>query len=328
MRYLRLVLLLAGCAAVVFLVVRIGVGSLVSAFQTLTWWQFLLVCLPYALIMTVDTLGWRFAFSRDRVPFLSLLGARVAGEALNLVTAVASVGGEAVKAWLIRRNVSYEESVPSVIIAKTTITMAQALFLLVGVVIAWLALPLDSVVIRSMLWLLVVEVFAVAGFLLAQVTGLVRRGGRLLAWSGVARDASYADGLDRALRTYYRRDWRRFLLSMAFHLGGWLLGGLETYLMLVVLGIPVSLVTALVIEAFGTAVRFATFLVPASVGALEAANAAAFAGLGLTASAGLAFSLVRRGRQVVWVVIGLIVLLAMRSGVWIGRSRRRARQPA
>jgi uncharacterized membrane protein YbhN (UPF0104 family) len=98
--------------------------------------------------------------------------------------------------------------------------------------------------------------------------------------------------------------------------------------MLVVLGIPVSLVTALVIEAFGTAVRFATFLVPASVGALEAANAAAFAGLGLTASAGLAFSLVRRGRQVVWVVIGLIVLLAMRSGVWIGRSRRRARQPA
>jgi uncharacterized protein (TIRG00374 family) len=324
MRYLRLVLLLAGCAAVVFLVVRIGVGPLASAFQALTWWQFLLVCLPYALIMAVDTLGWRFAFSRDRVPFLSLLGARVAGEALNLVTAVASVGGEAVKAWLIRRNVSYEESVPSVVIAKTTITIAQALFLLVGVVLAWLALPLDSVVIRSMLWLLVVEIFAVAGFVLAQVTGLVRRGGRLLAWSGVARDASYAEGLDRALRTYYRRDWRRFLLSTGFHLGGWLIGGLEAYLMLVVLGIPVSLTTALVIEAFGSAVRFATFLIPASVGALEAANAAAFAGLGLTASAGLAFSLVRRGRQAVWVVIGLIVLLAMRSGVWLGRARQAA----
>jgi glycosyltransferase 2 family protein len=323
MRLLRLGLLLAGCVAVVFLVIRIGVGPLTSAFETLTWWQFLLVCLPYGLIMVVDTLGWRFAFSRDRVPFLSLLGARVAGEALNLVTAVASVGGEAVKAWLIRRNVSYEESVPSVVIAKTTITMAQALFLVVGIAIAWLALPLDSVVVRSMLWLLVVEVLAVAGFFLAQVTGLVRRGGRVLAWSGVARDAAYAEGLDRALRTYYRRDWRRFLLSTGFHLGGWLLGGLEAYLVLVVLGIQVSVATALVIEAFGSAVRFATFLVPASVGALEAANAAAFEGLGLTASAGLAFSLVRRGRQVVWIVIGLIVLVAMRSSFWMSRSRAR-----
>ena len=44
-----------------------------------------------------------------------------------------SVGGEAVKAWLIRRDVAYEESVPSVVIAKTTLTIAQALFLLIGV---------------------------------------------------------------------------------------------------------------------------------------------------------------------------------------------------
>jgi hypothetical protein len=47
---------------------------------------------------------------------------------LNLVTAFGSVGGEAVKAWLIRRDVAYEESVPSVVIAKTTLTIAQAVF--------------------------------------------------------------------------------------------------------------------------------------------------------------------------------------------------------
>jgi hypothetical protein len=32
---------------------------------------------------------------------------------------------------------------------------------------------------------------------------------------------------------------------------------------------------------------------------------------------------VRRGRQVVWIVIGLIVLLAMRSSAWMSRSRAR-----
>ena len=56
----------------------------------------------------------------------------------------------------------------------------------------------------------------------------------------------------------------------------------------------------------------ATFLVPASLGAFEGANAAAFAALGLGAGAGLAFSFVRRARQAVWIVIGVLVLAAMR----------------
>jgi uncharacterized protein (TIRG00374 family) len=321
MRYVRLVLFLAGFGILIFLVTRIGTDSITAAFSQLRWWQFLLVCCPYALITVVDALGWRFVFAGDRPPFHRLLGARIAGEALNAVTALASVGGEAVKAWLIRRDVSYEESVPAVVIGKTTITMAQALFLLVGIVVASAALPMDSRVVRGMLWLLGIEVLAVGGFLLAQVTGMVRRGGRVLAWAGVIEDASYAETLDRSLREFYRRHWRRVLLSTGFHLMGWLLGGFETYLMLRALGLPVPVVTALVFEAFGSGVRFASFLVPASVGVLEGANAGAFAALGYTAGAGIAFTLVRRGRQAVWIVIGLLTLMVMRASAALARHR-------
>lgn len=322
MRHVRVVLFLLGIGGLAFLIARIGPDAVAAAFAELRWWQFLLVCIPYGLIMVVDTLGWRYAFARDAAPFHRLLGARLAGDAVNVVTAMASVGGEAVKAWLIRRDVSYEESVPAVVIAKTTITIAQALFLLIGIAVAWAVLPMDSVVVRTMLWLLAVEVLAVGGFFLVQVTGLVRRGGRLLAWLGIIDDVAYAERLDLALREFYWRDRRRLLLSVGFHLAGWLLGALETYLMLVVLRVPVPLLTAIVIEAFGSGVRFATFLVPANIGATEGANTAAFAALGFTASAGLAFSLVRRGRQVVWIVIGLLTLVAMRSDVWLTRTRR------
>ena len=55
------------------------------------------------------------------------------------------------KAWLIRRDVTYEESVPSVVIAKTTLTIAQALFLLIGVALAWTMLATDSRVLGAML---------------------------------------------------------------------------------------------------------------------------------------------------------------------------------
>lgn len=312
MRTVKRLLLLAGAVLVVVLVHRTGADAIVAALDRLRWWQFALVCLPYGLITFLDTLGWRFAFRDSRVPFLRLAGARLAGEALNLVTALGQVGGEAVKAWLVRRDVTYEASVPSIVVAKTTITIAQALFLLLGIVLAWAALPVDSALLSTMLWLLLLEVLAVAGFFAAQVSGLVARAGRLLVAVGVVREAGYAQTLDLALRDYYRHDRRRFLLSVTFHLTGWILSGLEALLAMWALGLPVSLLGATVIEALGSGVRFASFMVPASLGAYEGGNAAAFEALGYGAGAGLAFSAVRRARQVVWIVIGLLVLGVMR----------------
>ena len=309
MRILKIVLLIGGLVLLGVLVHRVGTTAILQTLGRLTWWQFVIVCLPYAGIMAVDTLGWRFAFTRDRAPFWRLYHARLIGEGLNIVTAVGSVGGEAAKAWLVRKDVSYEESVPSVVIAKTTITIAQALFLCIGIALAWAAFDVGSEVLRGMLWLLVVEVLAVAGFVGAQVSGLVARGGRLLKAFGVVNDVSSAQRLDAALRDYYRKEWRRFGLSVGFHLAGWLLGSLEAFIMLHALGIDVSVLTATAIEAFGSGVRFATFLVPASLGAFEGANAAAFGALGYGASAGLAFSFVRRARQATWVVVGMLLLV-------------------
>src|SRR5258706_2599895 len=311
MRWVKAVLLVLGIVAIVFCVHHIGPAPILEALARLTWWQLALVCLPYAAIMAVDTLGWRFAFPRDPAPFPRLYGARLAGEAFNLVTAFGSVGGEAVKAWLIRRDVAYEESVPSVVIAKTTITIAQALFLLIGVALAWSLLATDSRVIGAMLWLLVVEVAGVAGFVGVQVMGIVGRAGRLLEWVRVVPRSDSAQRLVASLRDYYRRLWRPLSWSTGFHLAGWLLGAVEGFVILVFLRIPADLVTATVIEALGAGVRFATFLVPASLGAFESANAAAFEAMGLGAGAGLAFSFVRRARQVVWIAIGMLALAAM-----------------
>jgi uncharacterized protein (TIRG00374 family) len=325
MRAVKAVLLVLGVILLGVLVYRVGADPILEALGRLTWWQFGLVCLPYAVITAADTLGWRFAFARDRAPFWRLYGARLAGEALNVVTAVGAVGGEAAKAWLVRRDVAYEESVPSVIVAKTTITLAQALFLLLGLLLAWLTLPASVDLVRAMTWLLVVEILALGGFLGAQLSGLVARGGRLLRMLGAIESIAYAERLDQALRDYYRTEWRRFGLSLGFHLAGWVLGALDTLVILWALGVTASVTTATIVEALGSGVRFATFLVPASLGPSEAANAAAFAALGFGAGAGLAFSFIRRARQAVWVVIGLTVLLAMR---WSAARAAAAADPA
>jgi len=67
-----------------------------------------------------------------------------------------------------------------------------------------------------------------------------------------------------------------------------------------------------VIEAFGTAIKVATFLIPASLGVLEGGFLATFVALGLSPTTAISFSLVRRAREVAWIAIGLVVFAVMR----------------
>jgi hypothetical protein len=186
--------------------------------------------------------------------------------------------------------------------------VGQALLLATGILVGWATGVVGSTLLIPMCYLLLVEVIGVGGFIVAQVAGGVGRVGRLLAWAGVGRGVGRVDG---AVRDFYRSHTRSLLTSVGFHFASWLVGVVEVLLILRALHVPASLVTATVIEALGTGVRFATFFVPASLGTLEGANAAAFAALGWAASDGLAFSLVRRGRQAVWIGVGLAILGAV-----------------
>src|SRR5437867_180612 len=164
-----------------------------------------------------------------------------------------------------------------------------------------------------MLWLLALETVALAGFVLAQTRGMLTWGGRLVAQLGVEHGHAEALGrIDDVLARFYQTAPWRVVLSIAFHLVAWLLGSLEAWLILKFLGVPVSLTTATVIESFGTAIRFATFLIPASLGALEGGYVVTFAALGLGSTTAVSFSLVRRVREAVWVGLGLLVFALAR----------------
>lgn len=311
MRVLRILFLISGAAGILVLVYHLDVGSIAAAFTHVTWWQFTLICFIYGVNVAVDTLGWRFTVLQDGAPFRKLLAARCASEASNALTAVAAVGGEAIKAWLVRLDIPYDESVPSLIVAKTAEILGQTLLLAVGILVALTTGLAGGSLLTAMRYMLVAQVFAVGGFALVQITGVIGRAGRLLAWAGI-RGTHEAQHLDAALQNFYRNEWPRFVVSTVLHFGGALIAVVETLIILYSFQRPPSVAIATIVEALWSGVRFFTFLVPGSLGPLEGANAAAFPVLGLAASAGFAFTLVRRARQVVWIGVGLVILIAMR----------------
>lgn len=307
-------MVLAGLAVVGYLVARIGPGLLWKSFSALGWRLPVVLGFPYALAAVVDTLAWRVLLPGWRVSFALLLRARLAGEAVNLATPTASVGGEPLKAYLLRPGVPLVEGLASVIGDKTTVVAAQVLFLAAGLLAAGSMLPRSSPLLWTMAGLLVVEFLAVGGFVLVQTRGVLGGGGRLLgrvgARIGVA-SARYQDGLgelDRALAGLYRHRRRHLVGSTVIHAVAWASGGLEIYVVLSLLGASPSLATALVIESFAGAVKFASFMVPASLGALEGGYVAFFEAFGLGGAAGLSYVLVRRLREAAWTAVGFLAL--------------------
>ena len=313
---LRPVLAGAGLAVIGFLAIQVGPEAIWSAFRTLSWRLGLILVFPTCLAVVVDTFGWRFTFPTPPRSFGRLFAARLAGEAVNLGTPTASVGGEPVKAYLLRPEVPLRDGLASVVVDKTTGVVAQVLLLLVGILVGSGLLSVPRSLTLGLSGALIVEVLCVAGFVIVQLRGALGGGGRLLAKLRLPpsreRQATL-EGMDRALRSIYVGNARRLAASTLCHFVGFTLGTLEIYLVVRLLGIPISLTTAFTIGAFGTAVKFFSFMLPASLGALEGANVALFAAFGLPGALGLTYTLVRRLREIAWIAIGVLALNLMSS---------------
>lgn len=313
---IRVLLLLAGLGAAIYMFREIGLERVWEAMRTLSWRLLVVLAFPYCVSTTLDTIAWWFAFGDRTAPFATLWAARLAGEAVNVTTPSASVGGEPVKAYLVRRWVPLAEGLATVVADKTTIVVGQGCFLVLGLVLGAFLVPLSSPLMTAMAILLAVESLAVAGFVIVQLRGLGGWSGRIMRRFGMAPSADRQeafDGLDRSLASFYRERPRHLAGAVVFHFLGYTVGSLEIYLVLNFLDIPVSLATAVVMESFGAAVKFASFMVPGSLGALEGGNVAIFAALGPGGAVGLSYTLVRRLREGAWVLVGLAAMALLSS---------------
>jgi uncharacterized protein (TIRG00374 family) len=309
------VMLACGAALFVVLVIGIGPGTIAASFRQLSWRLLLLIVFPCIVLKTFDALAWGFAFPGTAVPFRSLLASLLAGQAVASTTPAGMLAGNAVMVWMIRGRATLRQSLASLIIVQTTSTASQGLFLLLGILLARSCFSSSLRLVRVMEWLLLLEAIGVVGFVALQMSGMMAAGHGLLGrlgFTGSSRSRGAARDIDENLVAFYRRQPRRLVLSLTCNFLGWLTRASETWLILYLIGAPVAVPTAVVIEAFATGIGFATFFLPTDIGVEEGGAVVAFVALGMTAATGLSFSLVRRVRELAWIAVGLLLLAGKR----------------
>ncbi|MBI2159372.1 MAG: flippase-like domain-containing protein [Candidatus Rokubacteria bacterium] len=312
-RVLERVLLIGGLALFAYLLYDLGAATVLANLRVVGW-GIVPIMLQEILAFLANAAGWRLAFSRPgpAVPFAALLGARIAGDAVNYLTPTATFGGEFVRGRMLRGHASTTSIVASLAVAKLTQTIGLLAFVAIGGGVA-LNRGLLSPSLQSGLFLgLGVFTAAVAVLLLllrrGLFTGLFRFAQDRLGLGDRPHLAQALRRLDGELAGVHANGDARLVLSSASFCLGWAVGTVENYLILWFLGLPATLERALTIEVITVAFNNLLFFVPLRAGTQEGATVLAFTMLGFSPAAGLATGILYRVRELTWALIGLIIL--------------------
>jgi uncharacterized protein (TIRG00374 family) len=116
--------------------------------------------------------------------------------------------------------------------------------------------------------------------------------------SGGSNLLAHAAHVDEALADIIARR-ADLALAFAIHLVGWFTQAFETWMILHLIGAPISASGALAIESLALAARSAVFVVPGGVGVQEGALILLAAPFGIPAPVALSLGLIKRMREVV-----------------------------
>lgn len=319
-RILAELIFVAGLAATVWLAWRLGLRPVGHALSVIGVGGVLIVALAHLPTLAVLGLAWgMLAHETQRSQAAKYVWGRLMRDAGGEMLPLSQVGGLAIgaRALNLAGVPGVEATVTSLLdlfveqVAKTPYAIAAVALLL------WLVPdnPLGGAAIG-------VLTLSVAALGLAALRRDWVRARLVKAAAHLDRRRPEEAGAAEVAMSQALAPRGRLGLSLVLHAVAWGLGAGETWIALRLLGVDVSLAEAVVIDGLFVTVRMFAFAIPAAVGVQEGAYVVLCGLFGVGAPTALAFSLVRRARDL---VIGAPAVLAWQV---LERRRRATRRAA
>lgn len=333
MKLLKLLYLAAGAALFAALLLTLDLGAALS----LVWQAGPLgvagLCLVFFILFALDALVWLALvpeLPRTLGWYRRLIRVRLVGEAFNLVVPAGGFGGEPLKAVLLKSHygVGYRDSSAGLVLARLQGLIGQFVFVSLAVVVMAAATDLPPLY-QTGAWIgLAVLAGMTAGFIVTPKLRLSSRLGRRFGsrrWAeGLVKSLAAIEAVEDKINAFAHAHRARYAASIALATLRWTLGTAEMWLALHLLGHPVTLAEALVLEGLLQLARSVSFFIPANLGTQDGALALAAAAITGIAAAGLGAALLRRVREVIFIALGF----AMGGWYSLRTLRRAAADPA
>jgi glycosyltransferase 2 family protein len=313
---------LLGLLLFAYFVSRAGVGEILSNIKDLGA-GFILILAVSSLRYIVRALAWtRCIEPPHRLPFRAAFAARLMGDALgNIIPFISVAVSEPSKAVFVKDRVPLMVGLSALAIENIFYTLTVAIFIFCGTATLLLTFTLPKALLYASIGTLVTTIVIIplvyllihwqARFL-SGALGFLSNRGVLPKLIGKVRPR--AQSLEDRVYGFYATSQRSFLsiflLDMCFHLAG----VLEIFITLSFIS-PVwpTLTQAFILESVNRIINVAFKFIPLRAGVDEGGTGQVSKVLGFTRDVGVTLAIVRKGRDIFWSAIGLLLIWKKRG---------------
>jgi uncharacterized membrane protein YbhN (UPF0104 family) len=312
---------LVGFAAVVFMVLSIGLKDIISNVLKTGWW-FVLIIGMWLPIYMINTLAL-FTIIRDKdhrfqqVSYWHVLKINLSGFALKAATPLGFFGGDPYKIIEFKNLFGVEKATSSVVLYSMTHMSAHFLYWVLSILAALFFLPMPPD-----LRIFLIVSFVLFGTLLILLWLCYKKGLTVQFFHFCARIPylkrwvspflmKYNDKLvliDFQISHLYNHRRKAFLQTLGLEFFARICNCLEVYLILITISSDVTLIQSIVIYTFMSLFTNILFFSPMQVGTREGGFLLAFKALSLQGGLGIYVSLVTRVRELCWMGIGVLLM--------------------
>ena len=248
--FLNIVLLLIGLGFLFWAINSVDMEKTLELLLKMGY-GFIAILSIYVTITWLDTLAWRWSFPPEIIESTSdvkLWVIRTIGDAYNTITPLGTMGGEPVKAHLLKEHfdITLKQTASSLIISRTTFLAALILFCFPGIIFIHNASSIPANFKTISIWGMGSFSIMIFLFFIFQLTGTL---GNISQWfiskttkPGLLNFLNKLVHIDSLFSVFYRKFPKRIFFSIFLAFLGWIVGLGEVYLILYFLGFSPSFI--------------------------------------------------------------------------------------
>ncbi|MCP4218804.1 MAG: flippase-like domain-containing protein [bacterium] len=295
-----------------FLIYKIGPAQIWNNIKQISPFNFAILVVIRILYWLLRTICWKTIMEKyeKKTSLYRLFVARMCGHAISQVTPTAQVGSEATRIMMADCS-SRKVGVASVIVDKTIEFMTVVLFMIIGVIILCIRIPLPL----EMKWIFIggTAVFAFSVLflffkqkkgLLGWILGFIKN--IKLRFKFLERNREKIEETDEYISRFYQEHSRAFTSTFLLYSLLIMLWVAEVHLCLVFIGaVDFTFLDSFLVTVLGN-LAFVFPFIPGSLGVYEATYIGLFALLGKAAGYALTLVLIRRTIALLLSAFGLL----------------------
>jgi len=313
-KLLHRVLTVIGVGIFIYFIYRMGWRNILDNIVQFGGW-FAVILVVQMVWVVLQAYSWIIIQDSllHRAHFLFFVRIKIISDTMNTILPVANLGGDAMRAFLIKPRIPLKEGIAGILVDKTVESVAGVLFMAWGILIPILFFSIPQALVTPAIICLPVLLAAIALLIVFQIRGFYRSSMNFFGWIPAVRRSLEKKQdllriLDENMRRLYLYSRTKIFMAIGLHFIARLVGVLEVLIVLRVLHQPIDFIGAWFISASVTVANTILFIVPGHWGVQEGMYVLVLKTMYLSGSVGLSLAIIRRIRRIFLLGFGLLLL--------------------